>query len=93
MTNFQLYVRILTELHMTHANRSAGEARVRLQDVLCDLRDRSAAERGDLDGEVTQNEAEHEALMAVLTPEQKAKLAKTGSLMVGSTLVFAGSSG
>jgi hypothetical protein len=91
MTNFQLYVRILTELSILHQGRSAGEARVRLQDVLCELRDRSAAERGDDPAaEATHNDAEHEAMMAVLTPDQKEALKRDGSIRIGNTLVFHG---
>lgn len=81
MTKFELYVRVLTELHQGRFARSDMApiliARSRLQDVLCELRDMAAAERGRVAyqpmeqvRERIQNEAETEAMRRVLAAER-----------------------
>ena len=63
MTQYDIYVRLMTELGY-YDNRSAAHARLRLQDVLCALRDNAAAERNDPTGQDTQDSAEEDALLA-----------------------------
>jgi hypothetical protein len=65
MTNFQLYVRLLTETSHHHGQRSTNSTRLTLQDVLCELRNRAAQDLGDPLGQETQDEAEAEALRVV----------------------------
>lgn len=64
MTFFRLYVRVLTETSHHHGTRSTNSTRLALQDVLCELRNRAAGERGDPLGQETQDEAEAEASRA-----------------------------
>lgn len=64
MTNSQLYVRLLEELHYHHRNRSTFETRIRLQDVLIELRERAASEQGK-DEQAAQDDAEEAALRKV----------------------------
>jgi hypothetical protein len=63
MTNRELYVRVLTELH--DSNTPAHRVRLNLQDVLIELRNRAAAESGDQLGQETQDSAEAEAARIV----------------------------
>lgn len=58
MTEFEVYVRVLTELSPVHERRMAQMARVKLQDVLVELRNRAARERADTVGQDTQDTAE-----------------------------------
>ncbi len=62
MTNYKLYVRVLTEMHgPRYAARPTSSTRLRMQDVLSELRDRAAKERGDSLGQETQDSAEADA--------------------------------
>ena len=63
MTNMTLYVRLLTELNHKHGDRRTFTTRLRLQDVLGELRDRAALERNASEQE-TQDEAERQAWRA-----------------------------
>jgi hypothetical protein len=60
VTDMQIYVRLLTELHPRHGDRSALRARSDMQDILCELRDRAAVEI-QMSDEETENEAESQA--------------------------------
>lgn len=65
MDDYELYVRLLTELHYTNGSRSTDSTRNKLQDVMIELRNRAANTRGDLGGQETQDSAESEADKAV----------------------------
>lgn len=54
MTKMQLYTRVLTELHPVK-DRDAHLARLYMQDVLIELRNMAAEERGDPTGQETQD--------------------------------------
>ncbi len=61
MNDFDLYVRVLTELdYVAYGNRSTSSTRLSLQDVLCELRDR-ASKACQASGEHTQDTAEYAA--------------------------------
>jgi hypothetical protein len=62
MGKFELYVRLLTEMSHRNGERKTFSTRLRLQDVLIELRNMAAEERGDSLGQETQDEAEAEAL-------------------------------
>lgn len=64
MTHYDIYVRLLTELSYRDQSRTAIHARLKLQDVLIDLREKAAAERNDPTGQDTQDSAEGDALRA-----------------------------
>jgi hypothetical protein len=61
MTTYDMYVRLLEELHHEHGDRRTSQTRSELQDVLINLRDISAIERG-LTCQEIQDGAESEAL-------------------------------
>jgi len=62
MNDYWLYLRLLTELHAVHSDRSIGATRAHLQDVLQELHGRVCRERGDTgDGQEIQDQAEYEA--------------------------------
>ena len=69
MTNYEIYVRLLTELNYGDQNQAAIHARLKLQDVLIDLREKAAEERGDPAGWDTQDSAESDALRARRLPK------------------------
>ena len=46
MTAREMYLRILTEMHWSHSDRSTDSTRLHLQDVLISLRAMAAAETG-----------------------------------------------
>ena len=61
MTKTELYTRLLTELSSVYQSRPTFATRMSLQDVLIELRDMAAAERGDSLGQSTQDDCEAEA--------------------------------
>lgn len=60
MTNYELYVRLLTELHAVYDKRPTALTRLKLQDVLIELRERVATDMDD-DSQNVQDTAEWEA--------------------------------
>jgi hypothetical protein len=62
VTIYEIYCRLLTELHWTKAS---GLTRLALQDVLCALREKAAIEQGISQQEVQDN-AESIATTAVM---------------------------
>lgn len=65
MSDRQLYVRLLTDLNWRFDEKKVWQVRARLQDVLCQLRDRVADAEGITEQEA-QDSAESEALEAAV---------------------------
>ena len=60
MSTLEIYTRLLTELHIAHADRRTFSTRLHLQDVLPALRDKAAEEQG-LSPELVQDSCERHA--------------------------------